>query len=176
MARAFTKVEAKPVLTVAAAILLKAITQRKSVFEFGSGGSTLWFSGFVRQLVSIEDDKAWYVAVKAALEEAEYTRVDLRFVLTKILPDAITGTGIYDVVFVDCLTQNERRRSVIQGAKHVKSGGWLVADDYNFPLTHKAVEHLRASGWDVAIVSGTKIHPVRKKRVKTSTAFCLKPR
>ena len=169
------EVKPYPVLTTSAAILLKEIARRKSVFEFGSGGSTLWFAGFVRKLVSIEDDKAWYDAVKTALEAQECTKVDLRFAPTKILPDAITNEGLYDVVFVDCLTQNERRRSVILGAKHVKPGGWLVADDYGFPLTHKAVEGLRAKGWDVTVVTGVKIHPVRKVLVQTATAFCRKP-
>ena len=164
-----------PVLTTAAATLLREIARRKSVFEFGSGGSTLWFAGFVRSLISIEDDQAWYDAVKAELDAQECTKVDLRFVPTKSLPDAITDTGLYNVVFVDCLTQNERRRSVILGAKHVKPGGWLVADDYDFPMTHKEVERLRAQGWDVAVVSGTKTYPIRKVTVKTSTAFCRKP-
>jgi len=174
MARAFTEVKAEPVLTLATAVLLREITRRKSVFEFGSGGSTLWFAGFVRSLISIEDDQAWYEAVKAALAEKECTRVDLRFVPTKTLPDAITNEGLFDVVFVGCLTQNERRRSVILGATHVKPGGWLVADDYNFPMTNKAIEGLRGRGWDVGVVSGIKTHPIRHVQVKTSTAFCHK--
>ncbi len=163
-----------PVLIAAAAILLKEISRRKSVFEFGSGGSTLWFAGFVRKLVSIEDDKDWHVVITEALAEAGRTNTEVRLTKTKTLPDAITGTGLYNVVFVDCLTQNERRRSVILGAKHVKPGGWLVADDYGFPMTRKAVEGLRAKGWNVTVVSGTKTHPVSKVTVKTSTAFCHK--
>ena len=163
-----------PVLTTAATILLKDIARRKSVFEFGSGGSTLWFAGFVRKLVSIEDDQDWYAVISEALAALERPNTEVRFAPTKIQPDAITDTGFYDVVFVDCLRQNERRRSVILGAKHVKPGGWLVADDYTFPMTHKEVERLRAKGWDVAVVSGTKTHPVRRVTVKTSTAFCRK--
>ena len=165
-----------PVLTEAATILLEALAWDAEVFEFGSGGSTLWFAGFVRKLVSIEDDKDWYAVITEALSALGSTNTDLRFAPTKILPDAITEMGMYDVVFVDCLTQNERRRSVILGAKHVKPGGWLVADDYTFPLTHKAVEGLRAKGWDVTVVTGVKIHPVRKVLVQTATAFCRKPK
>jgi len=173
MARAFVDVEVKPVLTVAAAILLKELARRKAVWEFGSGGSTLWFAGFVKSLISVEDDRTWYESISNALEK-EITRitVDYRFSPTKTLPDAITDEGMFDVVFVDCLTQNERRRSIILGAKHVKPGGWLVADDYDFPLTHKAIEDLRGSGWDVAVVAGVKTHPIRRVQVKTSTAFC----
>ena len=163
-----------PVLTTAATILLREIALRKSVFEFGSGGSTLWFAGFVRKLVSIEDDKDWYAVISEALAALERPNTEVRFAPTKIQPDAITDTGFYDVVFVDCLTQHSRRRSVILGAKHVKPGGWLVADDYDFPMTNKAVEDLRTAGWDVGIVSGTKTHPVRKVTVKTATAFCRK--
>ena len=163
-----------PVLTEAATILMKAITKQKDVFEFGSGGSTLWMSKFVKSLVSIEDDHDWYDAVKTALSQQERITVDYRFVETKKLPDSITDAKMYDVVFVDCLTQNERRRSIILGARHVKPGGWLVADDYDFPMTHKAIEDLRGAGWDVGIVSGIKTHPIKRIQVKTSTAFCYK--
>jgi len=166
----------RPELSEDATLLLEALAWGAEVFEFGSGGSTLWFARLATRLVSIEDDAEWYKAIAAALlTRTGECCVHLRKVETAQLPDAIDGTGLWDLVFVDCLTQNERRRSVILGAKHVKPGGWLVADDYNFPMTHKAVEGLRTAGWDVGIVSGIKTHPIRKVAVKTSTAFCHRP-
>jgi len=170
MSRTLVEIKARPVLTVAATILLKEIAHGKDVFEFGSGGSTLWFSKFVKSLISVEDDKGFYEEVLAHLTECKNVR--LVFAETKVLPDVITNEGLFDVVFVDCMPQNERRRSVILGAQHVKPGGWLVADDYNFPMTNKEVEILRSNGWDVAIVSGIKMHPLKNVPVKTSTAFC----
>ena len=168
--RVLQEIKARPVLTVTAAILLKEIARGKSVFEFGSGGSTLWFSKFVEKLISVEDDREWYEAMTAVL--TGHTNVDLRFAETEVLPDAIIGTGPYDVVFVDCMTQNERKRSIVVGSQYVKPKGWLVADDYNFPLTKKAIDSLRKNGWNVGIVSGIKMHPIKHVLVETSTAFC----
>lgn len=169
------KIEARPCLTEAAMLLLGALATGATVWEFGSGGSTLWLADLAFHVTSIEDNAAWYEAVKETLLDRGYAGIDLRLTPTKMQPDAITGEGLYDVVFVDCLRQEERRRSVILGALHVKPGGWLVADDYTFPLTNKAVEGLRAQDWDVGIVAGIKTHPIRKVPYATSTAFCHKP-
>jgi len=170
--RIFTEIKDKPSLTVEATDLLKEISSGKSVFEFGSGGSTLWFSRFVKHLVSIEDSVVWYDNVSAVLKVEGCPNVDYRFAETAVLPDAISNEGLYDVVFVDCMTQNERRRSIILGAEHVKPGGWLVADDYGFAAVKAAVKGLRAAGWHVKIVTGTKIHPIKNVPITTSTAFC----
>ncbi len=163
-----------PILTEAATILMKAITRQKEVFEFGSGGSTLWMSKFVKKLVSIEDDSTWYKRITQELADNSDGRAEVRF--TQRVPDAIRGTGPWDVVFVDCYAQHARRRSIILGAPYVKPGGWLIADDYNFPMTKAEVDKLRVAGWDVGIVTGVKMHPVKKTLVKTITAFCKKPK
>jgi predicted O-methyltransferase YrrM len=161
----------EPVLAAAAKLLLSSLVNGADVWEFGSGGSTLWLARRANQLISIEDDAEWYIAVTDALSERGIGNAEVRLVETRLLPDAITGAGLFDLVFVDCLTQNERRRAVILGAQHVKPGGWLVADDYDFPLTKKAVDGL-GSDWDVAVLAGKKIHPTRRVVVKTATAFC----
>ena len=167
-------VQPKPILSEAATLLLHTLCIDAEVFEFGSGGSTLWLAGFTKRLVSIEDDADWYKAVKAELLK-QGTAADVWFVPTVKLPDAIDGSGKWDVVFVDCLTSLERKRSIIKGALHVKPGGWLVADDYNFLIVTETIDELRQSGWDVALVSGVKMHPIRRILVSAITAFCQKP-
>lgn len=159
-------------LTKVATLLLGVIAQDAEVFEFGSGGSTLWLAERAARLESVEDDARWHAAVTDALRERGFAGVRVHLVETAAIPDAIEGTGEWDVVFVDCMTQNERRRSIVLGAQYVKPGGWLVADDYDFPLTRRAVEGLRSAGWDVAVVAGVKEHPIRRVPVTTSTAFC----
>ena len=170
-----TKIAAQPCLTQAATLLLGALAQDADVWEFGSGGSTVWFAERVKSLTSIEDNEAWAKAVAEALQDREgalVAHVHLRYVPTAKQPDAITGAGLFDVVLVDCLRQEQRRRSIVLGATHVKPGGWLVADDYTFPKTRASVEALRAAGWDVAVVTGVKVHPIKRVPVVTSTAFC----
>lgn len=48
--------------------------------EFGSGGSTLFFSGRVKQLVSIEHNKEWYDKITAGLPAALKDKITYRFV------------------------------------------------------------------------------------------------
>lgn len=173
-----TKIAAQPCLTQAATLLLGALVQDADAWEFGSGGSTVWFAERVKSLTSIEDNEEWAKAVAQALQEREGPRiahVHLQYVPTDKQPDAITGAGLFDVVFVDCLRQEQRRRSIVLGATHVKPGGWLVADDYTFPKTNAAIEALRKAGWDVAVVTGVKVHPIKHVPVNTSTAFCRRP-
>ena len=166
--------KATPELMPTAAILLGAICRDACVFEFGSGGSTLWLAGLADEVVSIEDDAGWYKAVKEELQ-ATHRWVGLGLVETSKIAEAIDGTGEWDVVFVDCRDQTQRVKAIMRARKHIVANGWLVADDYNFPKVAKAVDKLRADGWDVVVMSGVKVHPVTNLTVKTATAFCRKP-
>lgn len=47
--------------------LEKYLNNQMCVFEFGSGGSTLYFASKVKHVVSIEHNEAWYHSVKTAL-------------------------------------------------------------------------------------------------------------
>lgn len=160
-----------PELMHVAALLFGVICRDAEVFEFGSGGSTLWLARRADRVISIEDDEEWYEAVQAALR-TQRTQADIRLVQTAQISEAIDSSGEWDVVFVDCRDNAQRELAVLRSRAHVKPGGWLVADDYNFPSVARAVAVLKTEGWDVAIVSGMKTHPVRKVPVKTATAFC----
>ncbi len=47
----------------------ESIGPESVVFEFGSGGSTLYFLSRVKHLVSVEHDEDWYAKVKYTLDE-----------------------------------------------------------------------------------------------------------
>jgi len=48
--------------------LTPRINREMKVFEYGSGGSTLWWAGKVKSVVSIEYDKNWYEKIKSKTE------------------------------------------------------------------------------------------------------------
>lgn len=54
----------------------KIVRPGMTVFEYGSGGSTLFWSANVSKVVSIEHDKNWYIKMKKELEEQEINNVD----------------------------------------------------------------------------------------------------
>lgn len=163
-------VQPEPTLARAATILLGALTEGATVFEFGSGGSTLFLAQRAARVVSVEHDADWCAAVAKGLE-ARGLQADVWLVETEEMANAITDEDEFDVVFVDCYGP-QRAQAIGQGARHVRPGGWLVADDYDSkPKVRRAVEWLRGAGWDVALVDGIKVH-LRKGSVHTSTAFC----
>jgi len=159
-----------------ATILLGTICKGARVFEFGSGGSTLWLADRVKRLLSIEDNVEWFSAVLAELHARRpLPNVEMQLVPTAEIAAAIDGTGEWGVVFVDCRPQPQRRKAILRALAHVKPGGWLVADDYNFPIVTKTINKLEQDGWDVTVLSGVKIHRARNVPVRTATAFCHKP-
>ena len=167
------EIEAKPVLPEGAAVFLKFLCTEARVFEFGSGGSTLWLSGFIKDLLSIEDDPDWYAAVRAGLSKQGGSDA-VWLVPEGEMAAAIDNTGEWDVVFVDCLINKTRRECILRSLNHVKPGGWLVADDYNFPVVKRTIDGLPSSMWSTVIMRGKKAHPLSEKIVTTETAFCHK--
>lgn len=53
--------------------LEKTLTKEMIVYEFGSGGSTLFFSKRVKQIYSVEHDRKWFLTVSNAIQNKGYT-------------------------------------------------------------------------------------------------------
>ena len=164
---------ATPCLSAVAGVFLKHLCTGARVFEFGSGGSTLWLASIAAHLTSIEDDLDWYNAVAAGLS-VQGTPIELRLVPTADMAMAIDHEQPLDVVFVDCLINAERKRCILNSLDHIRPSGWLVADDFDFPIVARTIATLTEPKWSTGIIHGHKIHPLSGKRVSTATAFCRK--
>jgi len=76
-----------PWITFSAIRFLEKILNREMiVFEYGIGGSTIFFAQRVRKVVSIEHDDEWALAVNRHLMQEGYDNVEVNFVPP--LPDA----------------------------------------------------------------------------------------
>ncbi len=60
--------------------LSKNLTKNMSLFEWGSGGSTLFFSKYVRQVITIEHDSAWYHNVVQILDKKEIKNASINLI------------------------------------------------------------------------------------------------
>jgi hypothetical protein len=56
------------------------LTKQMSIFEWGSGGSTVFFARRVKQVVTIEHDPLWYQEVANNLKRKGFTNVSLNLV------------------------------------------------------------------------------------------------
>lgn len=52
--------------------LEKVLTSDMSVYEYGMGGSTLFFAKRVREIVSVEHDKQWFIHVQETIKNKGY--------------------------------------------------------------------------------------------------------
>jgi SAM-dependent methyltransferase len=110
------------------------------VFEYGSGGSTLFFSRRVRSVLSVEDNPAWYELVTTRLKEKSVTNAKLR-----LCPfDFKNPIGFEKSEYLSALPEQKFDVLVIDGSEewtqvrpicfqkaeaHVKPGGVIVVDD-----------------------------------------------
>ena len=158
-----------PWITFAARRFLDGIVgPRSAVFEFGTGGSTLYFARRAASLISVEHDPAWAETVRAAISAA---RLDRSWRLLLVAPEAGSGGDpadpaahhssdgrsfrayasaidacadeSLDVVSVD---GRARPSCVAHARTKIKPGGYLLLDDSERPHYRRAMELLR--GWE----------------------------
>ena len=99
----------EPWLTLSAIRWLEDILRPEDrIFEWGSGGSTVWLAQRVSSVVSIESDPAWFRKVSNWLIEEKLDNVELEFIgkepvmAWKPYADAIrTFEGELDIIFID---------------------------------------------------------------------------
>lgn len=143
------------------------------VFEYGSGGSSLYYASRVGQVVSVEHEKTWYEQLRRALADRDISNCDLRFVPPQPDPaalgadpadpegcvssfEAYRGCRFYDYAlqiapfpdaYFDLVVVDGRARpSCIWHARaKVKPGGYLMLDNSERPHYARAKTFL--SGW-----------------------------
>lgn len=127
--------------------LNKILKKNLRVFEFGSGGSTIYFSNKAKELVSIEHNKDWYEVVKAEINKRKIQNCEYRLVPAgkrKIYDYFRSTTEIessfenyvkaireypdhyFDIVSVD---GRARVQCVIEAYEKVKPGGYILLDN-----------------------------------------------
>ena len=114
----------------------------KSIFEFGTGGSTIRYARVCKSVTSVEDNEDWLKIVKAKADDESLFNISLiyhyfdfdhptSFNSSEYLR-SYDGSKEYDVVIIDGQVQTFRER--IECFKYVeptlKAGGIIVVDDW----------------------------------------------
>lgn len=141
-----------------------------SVFEWGSGGSTLYFSKQVKRVVSVEHDQAWHAKVLATLQRENAVNCEYSLILPRtsrlahLLPYrpytyvSRTFEAHKDMFFrkyvreidgyadrsFDLVMVDGRSRGacLVRAVKKVKQGGYLLLDNSERPLYQPAMQLL----------------------------------
>jgi predicted O-methyltransferase YrrM len=114
------------------------------VFEYGGGGSTLWFLDRGAHVVTVEHHPGWAAQLRNTVDVDRWTMLErsLDGGATDYV-DAIAEfeDESFDLVIVD---GRERSRCAMAAMDKVKPGGWLIVDDADRPRYAAALADI---GW-----------------------------
>ncbi len=96
----------------------------KTVFEYGSGNSTLFWASRSKRVVAVEDDPAWYALIKPKLPaNVEYILVDNK---ADYIQAIHRFTELFDVIIVDGSHRYDCTRSA---RERLSADGMLILDN-----------------------------------------------
>ncbi len=119
------------------------------VFEYGSGGSTIFFAQRVKSVFSVEDNPKWYDLVTNRLKEKNITTATLTlFPYDFKNPSDFEQSDYFkampnerfDVLVIDGSEEWTKVRPAcfVKAEQHVKAGGIIVVDDsWRYPALRK---------------------------------------
>ncbi|MDP6230177.1 MAG: hypothetical protein QF587_02575, partial [Candidatus Marinimicrobia bacterium] len=112
------------------AFLDHRLSAEMTVFEYGSGSSTLYFARKVRSVTSVEYDKNWYDKLKEQVPDnikLIFQEVDVN---NKYCRAIHNENEKYDVVIID---GEDRINCMREGFMKLNDTGILILDDSNRP-------------------------------------------
>ena len=139
------------------------------VFEYGSGGSTLWLVGRGMNVVSVENDPGWWNEVTRACPTASILLAEMADTGTSYSPHDPAGkAGFYDE-YVSAIDRYEDRsfdlvivdgRARVECVRHsipkVRPDGLLLLDDSERDRYREA--HALLQSWKTQTFTGLKPH------------------
>jgi hypothetical protein len=135
------------------AFLERRLSKSLSVFEYGSGYSTLFFARYAGSVVSVEYDQAWYARIGPRLP----TNASVLLMPKDVDGDycrAIARNGDkFDVVIVD---GRDRVNCVKQSMQSLSSRGVIVLDDSERAKYAPAISHAQENGFLTVDFEGLK--------------------
>ena len=135
------------------AFLERRLNKTLSVFEYGSGYSTLFYARRVRSVISVEYDQAWIASIGPRLPP----NASVLFVPDDVDGDycrAIARSGdSFDVVVVD---GKDRENCVKQSMQALSSRGVIVLDDSQRAKYAPAISYAQDNGYLTVDFEGLK--------------------
>lgn len=135
-----------PWLTYSAIHFLEdRIKKHFSVFEYGSGHSTIWFSRKVAEIISVEHDLKWYNRMKEEFSEHsnityKYRPVDKADYTNEIFQH----NHAFDIIIID---GRERVKCSLNSLKALKKEGIIIWDNSERIAYREGFEFLMRNGF-----------------------------
>lgn len=133
------------------------LTKKMTVFEWGSGGSTLWIAKRVKKIYSIEVSYVWYQFLTEKIKEERLKNVTLHYY--PIDP----YIGYVDNIYFETINNLKRKFPLIivdgavatrnscfeRAVKHLTEYGYIIFDDFQHTAFSPSREFLIENNWKV---------------------------
>jgi protein-L-isoaspartate O-methyltransferase len=134
-------------------LLKQRLTQKLTLFEYGSGYSTLFYARLVQHVTSVEYDHEWFALLNKKIPK----NVDLHFQI--YVPDGDYSRAIqstkqkYDVLVVD---GRDRVRCILYGLDCLTESGVVILDDSQRSRYSEALAYLKENNFQCLDLIGIK--------------------
>ena len=110
----------------------------KTVFEYGSGNSSLYWAKVARQVISLEDNEKWYQIIKKSQPE----NLNLKLIVNpEEFISEIKKYDKFDIIIIDSEKIETRFGAADIAPNYLKEGGFIILD--NADWYHDAAQLLR---------------------------------
>jgi hypothetical protein len=124
-----------------------------SLFEFGSGYSTLFYAKLVRNVISVESDKDWFNLIKDKIPDNAsllYKEKDIDGIYCRSITEF---NQEFDVVIVD---GRDRVNCTKQAIGKLSKAGVIILDDSDRARYCEALEHAKKNKFRILGIEGLK--------------------
>ncbi len=112
-----------------------------TIFEYGSGNSTLFFAPRVKSVISCEHDKKWIDELKNSIP----SNCEVLYSEEGNYESAIVGQkSKFDFILVDAIRRNECIKTAVD---HLTENGVIVLDDSERPEYKEGISFLAGKGF-----------------------------
>lgn len=123
-------------------LLKDRLPRNLSIFEYGCGLGTLWWSEYASLLHAVEHEKEWADQITA--QAPDQVSILLREP-GKSYVQSVGEKGLkYDVIIID---GRERMACAKEAVKHLSEEGVIIFDDTSRPRYRRGIDLLRESGF-----------------------------
>ncbi len=139
------------------------INNTMSVFEFGSGASTQWWSRHVKQVDAVEHNADWFNTVSSTKPD----NASIFLCCDDAYFSKISDTGSkYDIIVID---GQDRNRCTVTAMAALKKNGIIIWDDSEREEYRPSFELLRQAGFKRIFFTG--LSPIYNNKVETSIFY-----
>ena len=141
--------------------LEQRLTKDLSLFEYGSGNSTLFYAALVKMVVSLEEDEEWYNYIKQNMPQ-NVTLLHFDALGDSVYSESAGRQGnSFDVIVVD---GSDRIACVKTAPAALTDAGVVILDDTHYAPFEEATDFLARAGFRKFDFEGLKPNSIRAYR------------